>query len=78
MKEPPAKKIRAEAQGFKRDKPSSVQGSLLPGSRQPDAAVAVVVVPVVDAQTLGIEVADVDTVTVRVEILLVSVHVTRN
>ena len=39
---------------------------------------AVVVVPVVDVETLGIEVADVDAITVRVEILLVPIRVTEN
>lgn len=48
---------------------SRVQGSLLPGSRQPDAAAAATAVePIVDEQTLGIEVADMDTATVRAEI----------
>ena len=48
-------------------KSSRIQGSLLPGNRQPDAAVAVVVVPDVDAQTLGIKVADEDAATFRAE-----------
>ena len=60
---------------FKRDKPSRDQESL-PGSRQPDVAVAVVVPIVADVEPVGIEVADVDTVTVRVEILPASVCVT--
>ncbi len=67
MKEPPRKNF-AEAQVFKRCKLSRVQGSLLPGTRQGDTVNAVVVVPAVDKETLGVEAADVDTVTVRVEI----------
>jgi len=66
-KERASAKNFAEAQGFKRDKPSRDQGSLLPGSRQPDAAVAAAVAPVADDQTLGTEDADVDTATARVE-----------
>ncbi|MFM2340112.1 MAG: hypothetical protein RLZZ360_748 [Candidatus Parcubacteria bacterium] len=60
------KKIRAEAQGFKRNKSSSGQGSL-PASRQTQTAAAVVVPVVADVKTLGNEVADEDTETVRVE-----------
>ena len=55
----------AEAQAFKRGKPSRDQESLLPGSRQPDDVMAVDVVPVADEQTLGNEEADVDAVTDR-------------
>ncbi len=47
--------------------PSRVQGSLLPGRGNTDVVTAAVVVPGVDAKTLGIEVANVDAVTVRVE-----------
>lgn len=64
-KEPPRKKI-AEAQVFKRDKPSRDQESL-PGSRQPDAVEAAVAPIAVDVEAAGIEAADVDTVTARVE-----------
>ena len=49
----------------------------VPGRPETDVVVAVVV-PVVDVETLGIEVADVDAVTVRVEILLVPIRVTEN
>ena len=50
----------------------------LPGRRNADVVVTVVVPVVIDVQTLGIEVADVDTVTVRVEILLIPICVTRS
>lgn len=64
-KEPPQKNF-AEAQVFKRDKPSRDQESL-PGSRQADAVMAAVAVPVADVETPGIEAADADAATVRVE-----------
>lgn len=67
MKEPPRKNF-AEAQVFKRCKLSRVQGSLLPGTRQAEEVNAEVVVPAVDVETPGNEVADVDTVTARAEI----------
>ena len=66
MKEPPQKNF-TKAQVFKRDKLSRVQGSLLPGTRQADEDIAAVVAPAADVETPGIEEADVDTVTVRVE-----------
>lgn len=75
MKEPPAKKIRAEAQGFKRDKPSRDQGSLLPGSGHPEAAAADAAPVVADEQTLGTEEAHVDAVAVRDEIRTADVDV---
>ncbi len=65
-KEPP-QKIFAEAQVFKRDKPSRDQGSLLPGSGHPEAAEAEVVPVVADVQTPGIEAAHVDAVAARAE-----------
>lgn len=51
---------------FKRDKPSRDQESL-PGDGQTDAAVAVGIPVAADVEPVGIEVADEDTVTVRVE-----------
>ena len=63
--EPPQKNF-AEAQVFKRDKPSRDQESL-PGSRQPDAVVAAVTPIAADDEPVGSEVADVDTVPARVE-----------
>ena len=49
------------------DKSSRVQGSLLPGGRETDVVVTAVAAPVADAETLGIEAADVDVVAVRVK-----------
>lgn len=48
----------------------------LPGGRHTEIVVAIVVPVVVDVEAASIEVANVDTVTVRVEILLVSICVT--
>ena len=48
----------------------------LPGGRHAEIVVAIVVPVVVDVETVGIEVANVDMVAVRVEILLVSICVT--
>ena len=48
---------------------------MLPGSRQPDVAVAAVVPIEADVQTPGIEVADGDTVTVRVGVRTADVDV---
>ena len=50
----------------------------LPGRRNTDIVIAVVIVPVVDIETLGIKVTDVDTVTVRIKILLAPIYVTRD
>ena len=50
----------------------------LPGRRNTDIVIAVVVVPVVDIETLGIKVTDVDTVTVRIKILLAPIYVIRD
>ena len=65
VKEPP--RIFCGGSVFKRDKPSKVQGSLLPAGRDPKVVVGVVVPIVVDEGTHGVEVADVDTETARVE-----------
>ncbi len=66
-KESPQKKIRGGSSIQEGQKPSRDQESLLPGSRQADAAIAVVVAPVDDSETKGIEAADADAATVRVE-----------
>jgi len=49
-------------------------GGGLPGGRQTEVIIAVIIPVVVDVQTVGIEVADVDTVAVRIHTLPVSVH----
>jgi len=63
----PCGKICAEAQEFKRDKPSRNQGSGLPGRRDTDAAIAAVIPPVVDVEAALAEVADVDAATARID-----------
>lgn len=65
MKRTSAKNF-AEAQVFKRDKPSRDQESL-PGRRHAEVVIAAAIVPAADAETPGIEAADEDTVTARVE-----------
>jgi len=64
-----AKKFRggSSVQGGKRNNSPSRDQESLPGSRQPDVVVAAVAPIVADAEPVGIEVADVDTVTARVE-----------
>ena len=44
-------------------------GGGLPGGRQTEVIIAVIIPVVVDVQTVGIEVADVDTVAVRIHII---------
>ncbi len=50
----------------------------LPGGGDADVVIAVVVPVVVDVQAVGIEVANVDTIAVRIHLLPVPVHVTGN
>ena len=62
----PPKKNWAEAQVFKRDKPSRDQESL-PGRRETDTVTPAVAAPDADIETPGIEAAENDTVAVRVD-----------
>jgi len=50
----------------------------LPGGGQADVVIAVIVPVVVDVETVGVEVADVDTVAVRIHLLPAPVRVTGN
>ena len=77
--EPPAlrKNSRRRLKEIKRIESSRSQGSVgLPSRGQTDVVVAVVVPVVVDVQPVRIEVADVDPVAVRVDMLPASVRVT--
>ena len=58
--EPPAlrKKFAPKAQGLKRDKPSRLQGSELPGRPEANEVVAAVAAPEVDAEAALAEAAD--------------------
>lgn len=55
---------------------SSGKGRRLPGGRNTEIVVHVVIPVVVDVEPVGIELANVDTVAVRIERLPASIHVT--
>ena len=69
---------RRRLKGIKRLEASMFPGSVeLPCRRQPDVAVPAVVPVVVDVETVGVEVADVDPVAVRVDMLPAPIRGTR-
>jgi hypothetical protein len=64
-----------KVQEYKRDKPSRIQDSELPGTRETEIVAAAVVPVAADVETPGEEKADVDVIAVRVDRECTDVHI---